>query len=297
MPRRPIDKKDQRSQVVRFELGNFERQQLEKVAIGNMAGNLALPVGIGIAGLAVGFGIFLAYKSLDDLKDFAKNQWDNPLGMNTDNQERLQSSVTNTPIMADSANTANMPAELEGLSAYASYDLVWNSWDDIYGRNYVGWCAANNLPQNHETLNYFRENARGFLHRTDYRVDNDVGEDEWEHQYSQFAYQMAIRETAWLRQHGYSAINIVPWLGGAAWDFFAGLNPASGGATWTSRDARDAPGYVLDPLLDIAWGRSLIDGNQGHKPIPELALDLENWILTHTSITEFQENYWPLNSP
>lgn len=294
MPRRAIDKRDQRSSVQRFELGDFERKQLEKMAIGNVAGNLALPIGIGIAGAAIGFGIFLAYKSFDELKDWAGNQWDNPLGMNTDNQERLQDSITNTPITADSSSTANMPPLLEGLSAYAAYELTWNEWDAIYGREFIAWCASNNLNQSDENLRYFRENSTGFLHRTDYRVDNSVEPGE---NYSQFGYQMAIREVAWMRQHGYSAINLVPWLGGAAWDFFAGLNPASGGATWTSRNARDAPGYVLDPLLDIAWGRSTIDNNQGHKAINEVALNLEAWILQNSASSENFENWWPQNSP
>jgi hypothetical protein len=297
MPRRSIDKKDQRSQVVRFELGNFERQQLEKVAIGNVAGNLALPIGIGLAGAAIGFGIFLAYKSLDELKDWAQDQWDNPLGMNTDNQERLQDSVTNDPIEANSRNTVNMPPVLEGLSAYAAYDLTWNEWDAIYGREYIAWCNENNLPQDHSSSTYFRENCSGFLRRTGYKVDNTVEPNEI---YSQFSYQLAIRETAMMRQHARKASTLTgplgPFLGGGFFDFFASSG-AFNASSWTSADVTEAQGYIYDPLLDIAWSRSVIDGNEANKPITEVDRNLESWILSASASTDNWTQFWPPNSP
>jgi hypothetical protein len=261
MPRRPIDKKDTRSLVQRVELGDFERQVVKDMIMVQSIKAAALPIGVGIAGVAIGAGLLFASKNIEEIKDWIGDRWEDPFGTNQQKQEDFQKQVSNSPIFADTPSTNTMPPVLEGLSAFGGYEVTWNTWDATVGRQYSAWAQANSQIENHETLEFFKNQVTGFLNRVGiYRVDDDLRDAEGNEQtYSQFGYQLAIRETAYRRQMGWIGTGLLSAFGGPfplitggvmSWLGFA--NPTD----WKSADARDAPAYIPDPLLDIAWARS-----------------------------------------
>ena len=296
MPRRSIDKKDQRSSVQRFELGDFERQQLEKIAIGNIAGNLALPIGIGIAGAAVGFGLFLAGKELEELQDWIVDKWNDPTGTREEDLSRLQNDIDNNPVYSDRPNTLTMPPVLQGLSIYSAYETTWDAWDQVFLDQYQRWINSHNLTANHDTLVWFRTHGRGILNRSDiYRVDNSVEPDR---PISQFTYQLAIRETAHRRRAGIQ-VGLLSFLGGP----FTGLGYAltwgglsalgfSNPTEWTTSSVEDAPGYIPDPLLDIAWHRHFHHSGEG-QIWTESDTFVETQILEGVDFVGDAVNLWP----
>lgn len=261
MPRRSIDKKDSRSLVQRVELGDFERQVVKDLVMVQSIKSAALPIGIGVAGIAIGAGLFMASKTLDEIKDWIGDRWSDPFGNKQETQDQFQAKVSNSPIYANSRNTDTMPPLLEGLSAYGGYDAVWNIWDATVGRQYSAWAQANSQIQNHETLTFFKNNVSGFLNRVGInRVDDDLRDAEGNEQtYSQFGYQLAIRETAYRRKLGWVGSGLLSAFGGpfplltmGAMSWLGFADPGE----WKSSNVRDAPGYIPDPLLDIAWSRT-----------------------------------------
>jgi hypothetical protein len=297
MPRRSIDKKDTRSLVQRIELGDFERQAVKDMMMVQGIRAAALPVGIGVAGLAIGAGIFMAYKSLDEIKEWVGDRWEDPFGTKQQSQESFQNDVSNTPIMANTRNTDTMPPTLEGLSAYGGYEATWNVWDATIGRQYRAWTQTNSLIENHETLTFFKNNVQGFLNRVGiYRVDDDLRDAEGNIQtYSQFGYQLAIRETAYRRKMGWIGTGLLSAFGGpfpllaggvASWLGFANETE------WKSTDPKDAAGYIPDPLLDIAWARI---SEVAPQPSPSQEL-IEAAILDSADAGDLNL-LWPVNLP
>ena len=123
--------------------------------------------------------------------------------------------------------------------------------NSIVGHNYRAWLATNpGLIDKGSNWEYFQDEAAGLLTETLRVATDPAGGD-----FSQFAYQMAIRETAARRLAGFAAS---VGIGGAALSYggvllssavWGALNlVGASGSEWTSSVASEAPGYVQDAL-------------------------------------------------
>jgi hypothetical protein len=259
----------------RIALSDFERQQLADAKMIALIGTSAVP----LAGAAIGLGLaaagYLAFNSIEDLSEFLGTRWESWFKADEEEKQAIQAAVTDEP--ASLVSDAYVPGtgiegapSLEGMSAAGMYDAIFDMKMAIVSYNYRLWLAANpSLDDKGSNWTYFVDSAAGIMTKT-IRVATNPGNQD----FSQFAYQMAIRETAARRLAGFAgSVGVGGALlsyGGvllstAVWGALNLVGDASG--EWTSSDATEAPGYVQDALLDAAWSRCDFpgaDAPQGH---------------------------------
>lgn len=258
MPRR---KPDGKTVIVhRYELGDFERRQLEDAKLAFAVRSVAPVVGAGIVGVGLVAGAYLVNKNLDDLQEWFADNKQTMFGLGA-SQSEIEAMAT--------SQVADIPADsipnfdLAGLSASAVYDLVYRARDDVRMWMFSDWCERNAVSETGANYKYFRENATSILGSFVYadtvlRDGNSV---------SMFAYQVSIRETAARRGQGRVTSGLVGWLVPGAYGagalaseavWWLGNTFGIGQANeWSSSNPRDAPGYIADPLLD--WARTIVD--------------------------------------
>ncbi len=258
MPRR---KPDGKSVIVhRFELGDFERRQLEDVKMAVALRSAAPILGGGLLAIGVlGAGYFVN-KNLDDLQEWYSDNRQGIFGLGA-TQEEIEAMSTSQ--VADLPADALTGIDISGLSPAAVYDLLYQGRDSVRLWMFSDWCAENGVSETGANYKYFRENATSILGSFAY-ADIELREGN---SVSMFAYQMSIRETAARRNQGRATSGLVGallpinYLGGlfaseAVWGGLSALGIGHANE-WKSGDVREAPGYIADPLL--TWSRTIVD--------------------------------------
>ena len=268
MPRR---KPDGKSVIVhRYELGDFERRQLEDAKVAYAVRSMALPLGLGAAGLAIGAGLLFAAKELEELQDWFSDNWKSGFGSKTDPSE-INDAVGDTP--AKETFTASLYAvegapDFSGMSPFGIYNALWECRTDVMEWAFRAYCEATGATQtannyypfvNHlKTLNPWTAFYQPYTRFTNAAASDAI---------SPFAYQLAIREVAARRAEGFTAgVTIGSVIAAPLGLVFGATQWALRGLgfmvenDWSGTDVRDAPGYVQDPFLETAWGRTDFPG-------------------------------------
>ena len=227
-----------------------------------------------IAGMAIAAGIVMGAtffgSTLDEIKEWWGEQWkasDQTLSEN-------HAASTDTPAISVEGTPFAVPASLEGMAPAAIYSHVADVRMNLLTQQYHRWRESYD-PQksdNSENWNFFLENSKGLLSNFRKVATTLSGQQV----ISPFTYQMIIRETAARRTAGITGATL-SGLATAGVGFIVGpLTWAIGNAVnpndWTSSDVREAPGYLYDPLLSLAWGR--IDFTGRDAPVVFSVLDV-----------------------
>ena len=307
MPRR----RPRNIDVTRFELGDYERQQLSDIKWAMAAPGLGI-LGAGAAiGAGIYFGAMFFNNTLDEVREYLSTWWDRNIGIDEETKAAVQDAIGETTMEGDTY-TYDLPEWAEGMSVYAAYDLC-KEWEaEIFEAQYERWLTAQGLQHSFEHRKYWRQfNRSPFTQRITNAIDDEIG-------VSPFAYQLLIRETAARRRQG----KVASLLGGTgvgsllgpagAW---AGAGVASAvwlagdaigalGNNWTGDWATSAPGFIDDPLLWVAWLRTDFPGVDA---VPGTAnpddinsgLDFETWLydthLEQASDPSDLRTLWPSN--
>lgn len=264
MPRR---KPDGKSVIVhRYELGDFERRQLEDAKVAFAIRSVAPVAGAALIGAGVLAAGFFVNKSLDEIKEFWDNGKEELFGLGHTESE-MQQAVQNTPAATNQGALPNINSEqfpgvpdLDGMSPSAIYNTLYEARSSIINKSFSMYCERRGLEETGFNFTHFRDNATGLL-RSRARATTTVNDGE---EVSMFTYQMCIRETAARRAQGRATSGIVGALT-TGWGLIGseavwrvgnalGLGHAS---SWTSSRASEAPGYIEDTLLD--WCRTIVD--------------------------------------
>ena len=238
------------TEEMRVTLGNYERDMVERGQWISLVKGLALPAGIA----AVGLGAFLAAVALTGmLGDWLKSMKGLLSGADSEKRDEVNKELNNTP-----ANPDHTPDRWAGMSAPEIYSLMYDKVSDIDTWAYEAWLSAYGVESNGRNWAQYQANggvsfqwgdkwvkmgARKVAHAEAENTDEDAEVD-----YTGFAYQMAIRETATRRWMIHDAGNL-------ATNLLQGMFGQMGGLEWTSRKVSEAPGYVSDPLLWTAYAR------------------------------------------
>jgi hypothetical protein len=307
MPRKPVDS----VQEFRMTMGAFEREQLKDFKAVQMMKAAALPIGIA----AVGVGIALAGLFFKRGIDMIPKE----IGANEATRNDVNDAVQNTP-----SESAWTPDQFEGMSPYEIYSIVHEYLVDLRKASYEGWLAAGNplqegpAPDDSANFNSFnRANSMAIIYgvggATIEPVFIEVSEEaafnsEGEAEYSPFAYQCAIRETASRRR----MVNQADVF--SLTKIIAAVIPAAG--DWTSERVSEAPAYLNDPLLWTAWARVNFPSNSSkmagadspislsyYFPVVIKSLTYENHILdlyeqllenpTEFGASAVSQSWWP----
>lgn len=233
MPRKPVESVAEN----RLTLGAFEREQLKDFKAIQTMKSLALPIGL----VAVGAGIALAglffKKGLDLIPD--------KIGADEATRESVNKAVVDTP-----SESAFTPEHFEGMSPYEIYSIVHEYLVDLRKASYESWLdGAEDNSRNFTTFN--NNNSMSILYGasavTIEPVFVQVSGDATGGDYSPFAYQCAIRETA-SRRRMVNQADVFQLT-----KIIASVLPSAG--DWTSERVSEAPAYLDDPLLWTAWAR------------------------------------------
>jgi len=234
----------------RMTLGKVERQALSDLktigaisAIAPVAGSIAVGAGVALA------AYIFVNKGFDLLKD---------VGASQETRIAVNQAVDNSP--ADSMYT---PAQFEGMSAGAIYQLGHDVQEELNGVSYRAWLEFYSKEDVGVNWMFWQGNndagfdwgSRGVAWQP-IRVAGGAGglNAEGETEYSAFAYQMAIRETA-SRRRQISMVGGGPLGVVAGYDMSQAVASIVGSSGWRSQQVSQAPGYVSDPLLWCAWAR------------------------------------------
>ena len=269
MPRR---KPDGKSVIVhRYELGDFERRQLEDAKLGYVIGQVAVPVGIAGAGIAIGAGLLFAAKQLDELQDWFSNNWKSGFGAKKD-PANINASTTDEPAkstLTQSFYAVDGAPDFSGMSPYGIYDALWSARTTCTSwawRRYIEHTGCEDNSTNYypflehlKTLNPWNNP----FYVAAIRLSADSAADE----VSPFTYQLCIREVAARRAEGFTAgVTLGSVIAAPLGVVFGATQWVLRGLgfmvedDWSGTDARDAPGYVQDPFLETAWGRTDFEG-------------------------------------
>ena len=219
---------------------------------------------MGVLGLGVAAAGFFIGNTLEDAKKFWDEQKQSMFGLGATDAE-MESSTTDSPAQ-HTPSIENGP-ELEGLTPSAIYDLFFDQRHAVREWAFQRWCEGHGLEQTGARWEYFRENASDFL-APNWYANTELLEGD---SVSMFTYQMTIRETAARRNQGRTVSTtsalaagligapaaVLSFVGSElVWRVGAwlGLGQAN---SWSSADAREAPGYIADPLLTWCW--TLVD--------------------------------------
>ena len=227
-----------------------------------------------IAGAAIAAGIVMGAtffgSTLEEIKEWWGDQWkadDATLAQN-------QAATTDTPALSPEDTPFVVPAELEGMSPAAIYSHVADVRGSLIRQQYDRWLGSFDpyKADNSENWNFFLGNSKGLL--SNFRKVSTVLSGE--QKISPFTYQMIIRETAARRTAGITGAGLSGLVTGGVGFIVGPLTWAIGNAInpndWTSADVREAPAYLYDPLLSLAWGR--IDFTGTDAPVVFSVLDL-----------------------
>ena len=146
MPRR----RPRHLDAVRFEMGTFERQLAKDAIMVQGIKSAALPLAAGILGLGLAAAGFLAYNKVDDLKEWAKDQWEDGFGLVADpavTQEQVSNYVSPT----------RTPAQFDGMSAFSIYEIHYNMRDDLCEHFSRMWADFEGREWNGEAHAFFLE--------------------------------------------------------------------------------------------------------------------------------------------
>ena len=230
----------------RVTLGAYERKLAENAQLVGLVKGLGLP--LGIAGLGVGLvlaamalgGLLAGW--LEGLKDLFN-------GADSEKRQEVNSALDDDP--ADAQYT---PEQWQGMSVSSIYSLVYDGCADIRGKLYDLWLG--DAPDNSTNYTYFMANHNINFGPAKKRISNmkvatgqPAAGSDGEVDYSGFAWQITIRETAARRYLVWSQGNIATnWLQ----NVFGSMSDLE----WQSRNVSEAPQYNPDALLWAAWGRT-----------------------------------------
>ena len=264
MPRRKPDGKT--VIVQRYELGDFERRQLEDMKIAYAVKSASPIVGAGLVAAGLLGAGFLIDKTFDDLKEFWDNGKEELFGLGHTEQE-MQQAVQNSPAVTNQGAVPNIDPEefpgvpdFDGMSPSAIYNTMYEARSWIINHEFSKYCERRGLEETGFNFAHFRDNATGLLASRP-RATTTVNEGE---EISMFTYQMCIRETAARRNQGRSATGVFGAVT-TGWGLLASegvwrLGNALGlgqSTNWSSGDVTEAPGYIDDTLL--TWCRTIVD--------------------------------------
>ena len=215
-----------------------------------------------IGGAAIGAGIVMGAiffnSTLQEIKDWWRDQW----MADDETLEQNQNATTNTPAMSPEDTPFVVPPSLEGMSPAAIYSHVADVRGSLIRQQYDRWLGSFDpyKADNSENWNFFLGNSKGLL--SNFRKVSTVLSGE--QKISPFTYQMLIRETAARRTAGITGSAMTGWItmgtgfitGPVFWQIMNAINPQE----WTSSDVREAPDFIYDPLLSLAWGRTDFSG-------------------------------------
>lgn len=255
MPRR----KPERVEEVRITLGDFERDQIRDLKMIEAAKAAAPAIGLAAIGAGIALGAAMFGKGLDELKEW----WGGQFKADKKTLDATQKATTDTPAVLTFGDEGGMfevesDHQFSGMSPAAIYDVVTNARGRLQWQQFRRWCESTGRSETGAEWEFFKSNSTGLLAQY-IRVSTAPVNDS----ISPFTYQLMIRETAARRVQGISAgfftgffTGGVGFLSPLLWAIGNGINPNE----WTSVDVRDAPGYVVDPLLSLAWGRTNFPG-------------------------------------
>jgi len=245
MPRKPVESVSE----FRMTMGAFEREQLKDFKAIQTMRSLAVPIGLA----AVGVGIALAGLFFKRGIDMIPKE----VGADEATRNDVNNAVVNSP-----SESAWTPEQFEGMSPAEIYSILHEYLGEIRKASYHAWLdKGNNLqegPAPDNAVNYYtfnransmaiRYGLTGTIEPVFEMVSDKVGvNSEGEDEYSPFAYQCAIRETASRRRMVNQAdvFSLTKIIGAVI--------PAAG--DWTSDRVSEAPAYLNDPLLWMSWAR------------------------------------------
>lgn len=244
MPRRRVN----HTEEVRLTLGNYEREAFKDALRLNAASKAAPTLGLAAIGVGVAVGAFLLSDiALDIIKGLK-----NPLG-GADGATRgaVNEALVDNPALPEMTSEEN-----QGSSPYSIYDSDAGKVEEINAAIYRTW--RGNDPDNATNWARFLSNnsitfawGPSQVAIQPMRVTSgEVVDIDGETEYSSFAYQMAIRETAARRRVNQSWQWWNPFFQIPRWAF-----DQINGLDWDSVRVSEAPGYISDPLLWCAWAR------------------------------------------
>jgi len=265
-------RKPERVEEVRISLSDFERDQCRdyKIIHGIRAAAPAL------AGVAIGAGLVMGAaffgSSLDEIKETIDEWWINAWKADDATLTRNETAATEVPADGGEADsTYAVLWTMEGMTTAAIYDEVVGQREALISQQWHRWCTATDRAENQESWSFFLGNAHGPL-TTCRRVSTTLTQhsiDEGQ-RISPFTYQLLIRETAARRGAGMAGSVLTGFVTGGVGFIVGPLTWAAGNLfnpnEWTSSRVQDAPGFVSDPLLTLAWGR--VDFSGTDAPVP-----------------------------
>lgn len=251
MPRRKPD-----SVVThRVELGGKEREIASDLVVAAAVPGVAL-LGAGAAvGIGLWAGMLFINNSLDDVTSWLKKTWSGEDWKYRQEALRELQDATNRPMDPNIINKklkiggrGSIRSWEDGLTPYQSYYQTWMNIRDCTLENYNAWIREHDLNiDDNSALVWFQSNCNDSSLTGEViamagppgpLINTLVGESI----ITDFGYQMSIRETAARRAQSI----VAPALLWSGW-----LLPNS----WKNANVQDAPGYIKDPFLDLAWTR------------------------------------------
>ena len=256
MPRR----KPRNLDAYRYELGTYERQLAKDMIMVQGIKALAVPIGAGFVGVGLAMAGFFAYNKVDDLKEWADEQWKTGFGLQAD-PAIIQDSVGNQ------VSTGNdTSSEFDGLSVHSIYSVHYEERTAIIEWASRQWCRWNGLEWTGPNHALFLNDIKGKSSvLTTYRFERNelIQTATSENAISEYVYQMIIRETDSRNTQarvisgivGTSALGIGAVFSEAtSWALrSAGFMNRNG---WDGQKWEEAPGANFDPLLNFAWART-----------------------------------------
>lgn len=210
-----------------------------------------------IAGIAIGAGLVLGATFFGSTLDELKNWWGDQWKADVKTLQQNEKAATVTPAVGPEDTPFTVPTSLEGMSPAAIYSHVADIRGNLISQQYHRWVMATDGREDRgEDWTFFLQNSKGLL-KNFRKVATTITDDE--NNISPFTYQMLIRETGARRAAGISTATLSGFItagygfivGPLTWAIGNAINPNE----WTSSDTREAPGYLYDPLLSLAWGR------------------------------------------
>jgi hypothetical protein len=239
MPRKPVESVSE----FRMTMGAFEREQLKDFKTIETLRAAGLPLGLAAVGVGIALAGLFFKKGLELIPD--------EIGADEATREDVNNAVLNTP-----SESAFTPEHFEGMSPYEIYSIVHEYLVDLRKASYEAWLNYARYPirapDNSTNFNIFNSgNNMAILYGvsavTIAPIFVEVSADATGGDYSPFAYQCAIRETA-SRRRMVNQADIFQLT-----KLIAAVIPAAG--DWKSERVSEAPAYLDDPLLWTAWAR------------------------------------------
>ena len=289
MPRRKID----RTEEYRVTLGEYERKMMDRATTANLVKGLALPAGIAAIGVGMVFAGMAVAGLLEDYLAGLKGLLN---GADSEKRQEVNQAIVNDPAISE-----NTPPQWEGMSVAAIYEIQAGAVNELLNATYGKWLGDAGVDNSTNWAIFKRDHGIGFtwgdqtkrITLQQFDASMPAAGENGEVDYSSFAYQISIRETAARRQVAWKAAN------------YAGrklieLANSMSDLDWTSRWVDEAGGFSSDALLWAAWGRTsfqsitgLAGASIGYK-LSEYETTVERSFIWETEMWDFY-SVWKAN--